>query len=104
MDTRLSDEDIKISIEKRGKLLTRKILEVLSNRHPHYKAITSETGKILLSQHIELLQKAYSELIENNGDVRPEIRIRIEVLNDLFNIWAKIIESQEKLLNELKGE
>ena len=100
---RLTDEEIKFSIEKRGQLLTTKILEVLASRHPYYKAITSETGKLVLSQHIELLQKAYSELIEGKGDV-VEIRVRIEVLNDIFSIWAKIIESQEKLITTLKGE
>jgi hypothetical protein len=74
----------------------------MADRHPYYKAITSELGKILLSQHIKLTKEVYEKIFE--GDKDPELIVKVKVLDEIFGIWAKIISAQDELINKLKGD
>jgi hypothetical protein len=102
IDTSISDEDLKIAIANHGELLTTSMLNVMASRHPYYKAITSELGKILLSQHIKLMKDVYEKIF--SGDEDPKLIIKANVLNELFGIWSKIISSQNELINKIKGD
>jgi len=101
-DTRLSDEDLEIAIANHGKIRAEEMMSVMANRHPYYKAITSELGKILLSQHIKLMKEVYEKVF--NGDEDPKLLMKATVLKELFDIWSKIITSQDELINKLKGD
>jgi hypothetical protein len=101
-DTTISDEDLKVAIANHGEMLTTLMLKTMANRHPHYKAITSELGNILLSQHIKLMKEVYEKIF--SGDEDPKLIVRANVLNELFGIWSKIISSQDELINKLKGD
>jgi len=101
-DTRLSDEDLNIAIANHGEARTHMMLKVMADRHPYYKAITSELGKILLSQHIKLTKEVYEKIFE--GDKDPELIVKVKVLDEIFGIWAKIISAQDELINKLKGD
>ena len=101
-DTSISDEDLKIAIENHGEMRTNMMLKVMADRHPYYKAITSELGQILLSQHIKLMKEVYEKIF--SGDKNPDLIIKAVVLEELFGIWAKIISAQNELINKIKGD
>ena len=101
-DTTISDEDLQIAIANHGETRTSAMLKVMADRHPYYKAITSELGKILLSQHLQQMKDVYSKIF--NGDKNPDLIIKATVLEELFGTWAKIISAQAELINKLKGD
>ena len=101
-DTSISDEELIIAKENYGEMVATLMLKVMADRHPYYKAITSELGNILLSQHIKLMKEVYEKIF--SGDEDPKLIIKANVLNELFGIWSKIISSQDELINKLKGD